>query len=195
VRVGGYSTQTVTEDLELVVRLHRYARDHKLGWRVVFAPDAVCWTEMPATARVLSRQRRRWHEGLWQTLILHRAMWFRPRYGVPGMLAVPHQIVHELGGPFVELGILGWKAFALYLALAFFVGVLFSLMAILIDQTHFPRHRFPHNALLLLVFSLVEYFGYRQIFLFWRLVATRDYFFGRIAWRVSSRTGFATRAG
>ena len=134
-------------------------------------------------------------------------MWFRPRYGVPGMLAVPHRIVHELGGPFVELGgllllplfyflgILGWKAFALYLGLAFFVGVLFSLKAILIDQTHFPRHRFPHDALLLLVFSLVEYFGYRQIFLFWRLVATRKCFFGRIAWRVSSRTGFATRAG
>jgi cellulose synthase/poly-beta-1,6-N-acetylglucosamine synthase-like glycosyltransferase len=207
VRVGGYSTQTVTEDLEVVVRLHRHAREHKLHWRVLFAPDAVCWTEMPTTARVLSRQRRRWHEGLWQTLILHRAMWFRPRYGVPGMLAVPHQIIHELGGPFIELGgllllplfyflgILGWKAFALYLALAFFVGVLFSLMAILIDQTHFPRHRFPHDALLLLVFSLVEYFGYRQIFLFWRLAATWNFFFGRIAWRVSSRTGFATRAG
>ncbi|MCJ7501698.1 MAG: hypothetical protein MUP80_01375, partial [Acidobacteriia bacterium] len=89
---------------------------------------------------------------------------------------------------------LNWTAFVLYLALAFFVGVLFSLMSVLIDQTHFPRHRFPHDALLLLVFSLVEYFGYRQVFLYWRLVATWNYFFGRIAWRVSSRTGFRTQA-
>jgi cellulose synthase/poly-beta-1,6-N-acetylglucosamine synthase-like glycosyltransferase len=204
--VGGYSTDTVTEDLELVVRLHRYARGRKLGWRAVFAPDAVCWTEMPTRARVLGRQRKRWQEGLWQTLVKHRAMLFRPRYGVVGMLAVPHQVLHELGGPFVELGgllllplfyflgILNWTAFVLYLALAFFVGVLFSLMSVLIDQTHFPRHRFPHDALLLLVFSLVEYFGYRQVFLYWRLVATWNYFFGRIAWRVSSRTGFRTQA-
>jgi cellulose synthase/poly-beta-1,6-N-acetylglucosamine synthase-like glycosyltransferase len=206
VAVGGYSTETVTEDLELVVRLHRYARGRKLGWRAVFAPDAVCWTEMPTRARVLGRQRKRWQEGLWQTLVKHRAMLFRPRYGVVGMLAVPHQVIHELGGPFVEfggllllplfyfLGILSWTAFVLYLALAFFVGVLFSLMSVLIDQTHFPRHRFPHDALLLLVFSLVEYFGYRQVFLYWRLVATWNYFFGRIAWRVSSRTGFRTQA-
>jgi cellulose synthase/poly-beta-1,6-N-acetylglucosamine synthase-like glycosyltransferase len=206
VAVGGYSTETVTEDLELVVRLHRYARGRKLGWRAVFAPDAVCWTEMPTRARVLGRQRKRWQEGLWQTLVKHRAMLFRPRYGVVGMLAVPHQVLHELGGPFVEfggllllplfylLGILSWTAFVLYLALAFFVGVLFSLMSVLIDQTHFPRHRFPHDALLLLVFSLVEYFGYRQVFLYWRLVATWNYFFGRIAWRVSSRTGFRTQA-
>jgi hypothetical protein len=59
----------------------------------------------------------------------------------------------------------------------------------------FCFYRFPHDALLLLVFSLVEYVGYRQIFLFWRLAATWNFFFGRIAWRVSSRTGFATRAG
>lgn len=207
VRAGGYSTHTVTEDLELIVRLHRYARDHQLGWRVLFAPDAVCWTEMPTTARVLGRQRKRWHEGLWQTLAQHRAMCFRPRYGVVGMLALPHQIIHELGGPFVELsglillplfyalGVLSWQAFVLYLALAFFVGILFSLVALLIDQTHFPRHRFPRDALLLLGFSLIEYFGYRQLFMWWRLVASWNYLFGRIAWRVSSRTGFATRAG
>lgn len=206
VKVGGYSTETVTEDLELIVRLHRYAREHNSNWRVVFAPDAVCWTEMPTTARMLSRQRKRWHEGLWQTLHLHRSMCFRPRYGVVGVLSFPHQVLHELGGPFVEfaglillplfyvLGILNWKAFALYLALAFFLGMLFSMMAILIDQTHFPRHRFPRDVVLLLFFSLVEYFGYRQVFMYWRVAASWNYFFGRVAWRVSSRTGFATRA-
>ncbi len=206
VKVGGYSTETVTEDLELVVRLHRYSRDHNLGWRVVFAPDAVCWTEMPATAQLLSRQRKRWHEGLWQTIVKHGSMCFRPRYGVVGMLSLPHQVIHEVGGPFIELaglivipafyffGWLSWKGFVLYLALAFFLGIVFSLMAVLIDQTHFPRHRYPRDAVLLLIFSMIEYFGYRQLFLSWRLAASWNYFFGKIAWRASARTGFATRA-
>lgn len=74
------------------------------------------------------------------------------------------------------------------------MGTLFSLMAVLLDQTHFPRHRFPHDAVLLLVFSLLEYFGYRQLFLLWRLQATWNFFFGRIRWRTSARTGFATGA-
>ena len=207
VKAGGYSIKTVTEDLELVVRLQRYARERGLEWRILFAPDAVCWTEMPATARVLSRQRKRWHEGLWQTLAEHKSLLFRPRYGVVGMLALPHQLFHELGGPVVELlglgllplfyllGKLSATAFILYLALAFFGGMLFSLMAILLDQTHFPRHRFPRDALLLMAFSLVEYFGYWQLFLIWRLQASWNYFFGRVAWRVSTRTGFATRVG
>src|SRR3989475_656796 len=206
VKVGGYSTRTVTEDLELVVRLHRYAREHKLDWRVVFAPDAVCWTEMPSSAAVLSRQRKRWHEGLWQTIAAHRAMCFRPRYGVVGMLSMPHQVIHEAGGPFVELsglvllplayflGMLSFKAFVLYMAFAFFFSIVFSLMAVLIDQTLFPRHRFPRDALLLLVFALIENFGYRQLYLSWRLAASWNYLFGKISWRASTRTGVATRA-
>jgi len=207
VKAGGYSWETVTEDLELVVRLHRYSREHKLGWRVVFAPNAVCWTEMPSSAQVLSRQRKRWHEGLWQTVRAHRSMCFRPRYGVMGMLALPHQVVHEIGGPFVELaglvllplfyfmGLLSPKAFFIYMVLAFFVGILYSLMALLIDQALFPRHRYPRDVLLLMSFSLIEYIGYRQISVYWRLVASWNYLFGKITWRASTRTGFATRAG
>ncbi len=206
VRVGGFSTETITEDLEAVTRMQRYSREHNLGWRILFAPDAVCWTEMPTTARALGRQRRRWHMGLWQTLAKHGSMCFRPRYGVVGLLSMPHQLIHEAGGPLVELGglvlmpilyflgLLSGKGFVLYLALAFFVGIVFSLLAVLIDQTHFPRHRFPRDALLLLAFSLVEYIGYRQLFLFWRLAASWQYFFGRVVWQTVPRKGFDTGA-
>jgi hypothetical protein len=133
-------------------------------------------------------------------------MCFRPRYGVVGLLAMPHQVLHEAGGPFVEfagllliplfyfLHMLSAKVFFAYLFLAFFSGLIFSLGAILIDQTHFPRHRYPRDAVLLLLFALIEYVGYRQLFLFWRLQGTWNYFFGRLAWRATSRTGFATKA-
>ncbi|MFB3924117.1 MAG: glycosyltransferase [Terriglobia bacterium] len=206
VAVGGYSTRTVTEDLELILRLHRYSRGHRLGWRVVFAPDAVCWTEMPTSARALGRQRKRWQEGLWQTMRMHADMLFNPRYGVVGMLSIPHHLFHELGGPLVELsglfllpllyllGLVNWKELALYLALAFFISTFISIAAVLIDQTLFPRHSSPRDVLLLLAFSLLENFGYRQLSMLWRLEASWNYLFGRIVWRVSARRGFATRA-
>jgi len=131
---------------------------------------------------------------------------FHPGYGVVGILSLPHQILHELGGPLVELtslflfpllymfGLVNWQELALYLALAFFLGTLVSLAAILMDQTYFPRYRFPRDVMLLMAYSLVENFGYRQLSMLWRLMATWNFFFGRIAWSVSTRTGFATRS-
>jgi len=204
-QAGGYSPETVGEDFELVVRLHRYAKEHRFHWRIVFAPDAVCWTELPASGRALGRQRSRWHEGLWQTIARHNKMCFDPAYGAVGMLALPHQIFHELAGPLVELtsvllfpllyllGLINGHEFVLYLALAFFLGILVSFAAIWIDQTYFPRYRFPRDVMLLMAVSLVENFGYRQLTMFWRLIATWNYFFGKVAWSVSTRSGFATK--
>jgi cellulose synthase/poly-beta-1,6-N-acetylglucosamine synthase-like glycosyltransferase len=51
--------------------------------------DPVCWTEVPEDIGSLSRQRRRWHRGLGQTLWRHRDATFNPRYGAFGLLAVP----------------------------------------------------------------------------------------------------------
>ena len=205
VAVGGYATDTVTEDFELVLRMHRYARENRRDWRILLAPDAVCWTEMPASRKVLSGQRKRWHEGLLQTIMVHRKMLFNWRYGVVGLVALPYELFYEAGGPIIEvlglalmpiLFLLGWvddTAFVLFMGLAFFAGVLFSLTAVLIDQIYFPRYNFPRDALLLLAFSLIECFGYRQLYLWWRLEATWNFFFGTVVWRVSERSGFATR--
>lgn len=207
VAVGGYATDTVTEDFELVLRMHRHAREKGLNWRILLAPDAVCWTEMPDSRKVLSGQRKRWHEGLLQTIMVHRKMLFNWRYGVVGLVALPYEVLYEAGGPLIEilglilmpvLFLLGWvddSAFVLFMALAFFAGVLFSLTAVLIDQIYFPRYNFPRDAILLLAFSLVECFGYRQLYLWWRLEATWNFFFGTVVWRVSERSGFATRTG
>jgi hypothetical protein len=50
---------TVGEDVELVVRLHRYLRERDEAYRVEFVPDSVCWTEAPEDLAQLGRQRRR----------------------------------------------------------------------------------------------------------------------------------------
>jgi len=45
IEVGGFSTQTVGEDMELVVRLHRYCKDTDTPYKISFVPDPVAWTE------------------------------------------------------------------------------------------------------------------------------------------------------
>ena len=118
ITIGGFSTTSETEDLELVVRLHEHMRREKRKYRVVFVPDPVCWTEVPETLKVLRRQRTRWHRGLVRSLWQHKRMMFNPRYGNVGMLAFPYFFFFEMLGPFIE--ILGYAA----IVLSFLLGIL-----------------------------------------------------------------------
>lgn len=108
VNAGGYATprtsfHTVGEDMELVVRLHKYCHDNDLEYQVRFVPDPVAWTECPESLKVLGRQRDRWQRGLYECLMAHRSMLFEPKYGKIGMLAYPYFFFLEMLGPAIEL--------------------------------------------------------------------------------------------
>jgi cellulose synthase/poly-beta-1,6-N-acetylglucosamine synthase-like glycosyltransferase/peptidoglycan/xylan/chitin deacetylase (PgdA/CDA1 family) len=64
--VGGLSDDTLAEDTDLTMALCRSP------WRVVYAPDAIAWTEAPASLRQLWRQRYRWSYGTMQAMWKHR---------------------------------------------------------------------------------------------------------------------------
>ncbi|MDT5026378.1 MAG: hypothetical protein QOE61_2804, partial [Micromonosporaceae bacterium] len=64
--VGGVSAQTLAEDTDLTMAILR------AGWQVVYAPDAIAWTEAPASLRQLWRQRYRWCYGTMQAAWKHR---------------------------------------------------------------------------------------------------------------------------
>src|SRR5690606_37733147 len=74
--VGGFRTDTVGEDLELTIRLHRHFRDAGEPYSLEFMIDPVCWTQVPESRKVLRSQRDRWHRGLWETLWIHRRALF-----------------------------------------------------------------------------------------------------------------------
>lgn len=63
VAVGGYSTDMIGEDMELVVKLHRRLKEEKVKKRIQFVPDPVCWTETPQDFQSLRNQRKRWYRG------------------------------------------------------------------------------------------------------------------------------------
>ena len=80
---GGFSHDTLAEDTDLTLTLHR------LGHRLEYAPDAVAWTEAPETWRGLAKQRVRWCFGTIQCLWKHRDLSFNPRHGALGLLSLP----------------------------------------------------------------------------------------------------------
>ncbi|MFC7272642.1 bifunctional polysaccharide deacetylase/glycosyltransferase family 2 protein [Paractinoplanes rhizophilus] len=62
----GLSTGTLAEDTDLTLAIQQ------AGWRVVYEENAIAYTEAPATARQLWRQRYRWSYGTMQALWKHR---------------------------------------------------------------------------------------------------------------------------
>lgn len=47
IAAGGYDQDTMGEDMELVVKLHVYCRETGRPYRIRYAPDAICWTQVP----------------------------------------------------------------------------------------------------------------------------------------------------
>jgi len=207
VAAGGYATDTVGEDMELVVRLHRYCSEAKIPYRIQFVPDPVAWTECPESLRVLARQRDRWQRGLFQTLTRHRKMLFRPKYGAAGMLAFPYFFFLEMLGPVIELlgyvsfaatilsGRVDWLLVIAFLAVAVVLGGVLSLSAVALEELSFRRYPRLMDLLKLFSLAILENVGYRQLNTWWRVKGTYSALRGVEGWGKMTRVGFAVKDG
>ncbi len=205
VAVGGYDKTTVGEDMELVLRMHRYMLERGEPYAVRYVPEPVCWTEAPADLKFLSNQRKRWQRGGLECLERHWSMMFRPKYGRLGMVTLPLFLLCDLVSPaaeligyslliiFVLMGWTNWYFFFTTYALIASVGVFISTMALALEQDEIERFRTPRDLWFFVLTSVVENFGYRQLCSYWRLKAFVEYFSGKKAsWGAMDRRGFNT---
>jgi len=180
--VGGYRTDTIGEDMELVVRIHRLLRQQGKAYRIKFVPEPVCWTEAPEDMKTLKNQRVRWQRGLSESLSRNWGLMFSRNGGAAGWLAFPFMILFEWLAPLIELGgyvfilyayafgLISWQAFSAFLVLAIGLGILLSASGLLLEEISFHIYpKFRQLALLSLV-VVVENLGYRQLTTWWRLL-------------------------
>lgn len=191
IEVGGYKTNTVGEDMEIIVRLHHKYKQklkkekkdkrRKRKYNIRFCPDAVCWTQGPMSLGDLRNQRRRWQVGLFDTLLSHFAMTFNPFYGTVGLLSMPYNWIFELFGAVVELfgyfiipfslllGELNIFFFLIYLLLMVTIGSMLSIGGVILEQYTRKGCMSTKQALTLALYAILENFGYRQIIVFTRV--------------------------
>ena len=103
IEAGGYALSTVGEDMELVVRLHVFCRENGRPYRIRYATDAICWTQVPERLKDLTGQRRRWHIGLFQSMTLHRKILANPKYGLVSFVSYLYFLLYELLSPYIEV--------------------------------------------------------------------------------------------
>lgn len=103
IAAGGYETDTVGEDMELVVKLHVFCRENGHPYRIRYTADAICWTQVPEKMRDLRGQRRRWHIGLFQSMSKHKKILANPKYGLVSFVSYLYFLVYELLSPYIEV--------------------------------------------------------------------------------------------
>lgn len=204
VEVGGYSRDTVGEDMELVIKLHRHMRDLGLPYRVEFIAEPVCWTECPEDIRVLSRQRARWQRGSLECFAKHKDMALNPRYGRIGMLGFGQILLVDVIGPLVEvlgyilvpllwaLGLLALPWLLAFLAVTFTLGIFVSMATLVLEEIQLRRFIRVRELVALAVIAVVENFGYRQLSNYWRLQGWWQFMRKQKGWGTMTRKGFRT---
>jgi cellulose synthase/poly-beta-1,6-N-acetylglucosamine synthase-like glycosyltransferase/peptidoglycan/xylan/chitin deacetylase (PgdA/CDA1 family) len=135
---GGFSHDTLAEDTDLTLSLHRH------GYRVAYAHQAIAWTEAPETVPTLVKQRFRWAFGTLQCLWKHRDLLLNPAYPALGWFALPSiwfcQVLLVALTPLVDLMLLfslltgGAAAMGGFFATFLAMDLLLALVACVMDD-------------------------------------------------------------
>ena len=206
--VGGYDTNTVGEDLELVVRMRRYMHEiNESNYKVAFIPDPLCWTEVPSTLKILSRQRNRWARGAIDTILKHRKIFLNPRYGFIGNISFPYWVLFEWLGPLVEfsgfiyffimtlLGKVDAEILLLVLLFVFSFSLAFSSFALSYESYLFNKYKGYKFLIQAIFVAMAEMIIYHPLNVLFSLSGNYDYFFkkNKKGWGVMTRTAFDSK--
>jgi cellulose synthase/poly-beta-1,6-N-acetylglucosamine synthase-like glycosyltransferase len=202
IKSGGYSTQTVGEDMEMVVRIRRYMADQGEDYKVVYIPDPLCWTEVPANLNVLARQRSRWTRGTMETLYRHRKLFLNPKYKSLGILGYPYWLFVEYLGPIIEFfgilwfiiliisGLINLPFFLDLFGFVYFFAVSLSIWAILFEEITFHKYEKKRDVVKMVITAFLEPIFYHPMVMFLTVKGNLDKILRRDTWGKMVRTGF-----
>lgn len=203
IKCGGYNHNTVGEDMELVVRMRKYAYEHKIPHRVEYIPDPLCWTEVPSSLKILKRQRNRWTRGNMDTLYFHKDIFLNKKYGIMGLVSYPYYLLFEWLTPILEaiglfyivymiiIGQINWPFLGLMSAFVYLFSVALTCNALLFEEITFHRYDKMRQILHLFIIPLLEPFIFHPLTVYWAIQGNISYLKGEKGWGNMERTGFA----
>ena len=205
IAVGGYDTNTVGEDMEIIVRMRRYMEEKGEKYKVSYIPDPLCWTEAPDSYKIFISQRNRWTRGTIETLKKHRKIGFNPKYGSFGLLSYPYWLIFERLAPIIEtVGILyfvillmlsevRWEYAISFFLLAYLFSVLFSIVAVYSEELTFHQYKKKGTGFKLVLLSALEPFILHPFVLYAAIRGNIDYYFNKKKkWGRMERKGLAS---
>ncbi|WP_279330091.1 glycosyltransferase [Streptomyces sp. OS603R] len=183
--IGGMSDDTLAEDTDVTMALHR------AGWRVVYAENARAWTEAPETVQQLWSQRYRWSYGTMQAIWKHRrALVDRGPSGRFGRVGLPFvslfMIVAPLLAPLIDVFLLYGLVFGpTQQTILAWLGVLAIQAVCAAYAFRLDKERMTHLISLPLQQILYRQLMYVVLLQSWITALTG----GRLRWQKLRRTG------
>jgi cellulose synthase/poly-beta-1,6-N-acetylglucosamine synthase-like glycosyltransferase len=187
--VGGSSPSAITDDIEFTIRLNRrvYDRTRSEHAEIVFAPEAICYTETPEQWRQYASQRNRWQRGTLQALFRNWKMFFNPRYGMTGLVGMPFFVVFEALSAVVEpvawvlmvltlvIGIATGREVLVLLYLAYILSAFLTLSMVVLTETTRLRAASWQDLRRSLQAIFLDNLGFHQFHLIARIAGTVQY--------------------
>ncbi|NEB04807.1 glycosyltransferase [Streptomyces sp. SID13726] len=190
-RVGGMSDDTLAEDTDITMAMHRD------GWRVVYAEKARAWTEAPESVQQLWSQRYRWSYGTMQAIWKHRrALVERGPSGRFGRVGLPlvslFMVVAPLLAPLIDVFLLYGVVFGpTQKTIVAWLGVLAVQVVCAAYAFRLDRERMTHLISLPLQQILYRQLMYVVLLQSWITALTG----GRLRWQKLRRTGVVEAPG
>ena len=190
-RVGGMSDDTLAEDTDITMAMHRD------GWRVVYAERARAWTEAPESVQQLWSQRYRWSYGTMQAIWKHRrALVERGPSGRFGRVGLPlvslFMVLAPLLAPLIDVFLLYGVVFGpTQRTIAAWLGVLTVQAICAAYAFRLDRERMTHLISLPLQQILYRQLMYVVLLQSWITALTG----GRLRWQKLRRTGVVEAPG
>ncbi|WP_326667876.1 glycosyltransferase [Streptomyces canus] len=190
-RVGGMSDDTLAEDTDITMAMHRD------GWRVVYAEKARAWTEAPESVQQLWSQRYRWSYGTMQAIWKHRkALVERGPSGRFGRVGLPlvslFMVVAPLLAPLIDVFLLYGVVFGpTEKTIVAWLGVLAIQLVCAAYAFRLDRERMTHLISLPLQQILYRQLMYVVLLQSWITALTG----GRLRWQKLRRTGVVEAPG
>ncbi|WP_373313563.1 glycosyltransferase [Streptomyces capitiformicae] len=184
-RVGGMSEDTLAEDTDITMAMHRD------GWHVVYAEKARAWTEAPESVQQLWSQRYRWSYGTMQAIWKHRAALFERgasgRFGRVGLPLVSlFMVVAPLLAPLFDVFLVYGLVFGpTEKTIAAWLGILAVQAVCAAYAFHLDKERMTHLLSLPLQQLLYRQLMYVVLLQSWITALTG----GRLRWQKLRRTG------
>lgn len=202
-RIGGYDIHSVGEDMDIIVRLHKFLTSRKEKYEIAFIPDSLCWTEVPSDLKTLGRQRNRWQRGLMSSLFNGDDVLFDNKKTLFSRIAIPYYILTEFLSPIFEIvayaliaiglifGFLSLKIVLFFFTISILFAGILNLISFMFQEKKYSRDLTFWGFTKVVFVSFALNIGYRQFITFHRFKGIVDFYLNRKDWGNMKRLGFS----
>ena len=187
--------KTLGEDLDITLRMHTLIKKKYKQHKLIFVPNAICYTECPSTFKDLLSQRIRWQKGFIDCLVKFKKSFF-VNLGIPVSIymLVDSLILGTLNAfltifvPIIVILNHDYDIALFFLSITFLLALYRSITAIIVSYRYGHKYS-PKDYIKLMIFIPFEILTYRMLGLIFVTVGTLLYMKSKEGWNSVERIG------